>query len=219
MRRPLSLLSTLTLLVALALPGAARADTTLGSTTQPAGSVPGSCEGAVIAQVADTAGTPYIVPSAGNLTAWQVDTTLATPGVAVTLVALRPTGGFGYTVVGADTHAVPSPVPSVASFTISAPIPVQSGDLLGTYNTGPSFACFFDGGATPIADALIALPSASTPTTGQSLSTDDYSGAGFTLNLAATLSTPATPKKKCKKPKKKRSAEAAKKKCKKKKKG
>jgi hypothetical protein len=200
------------------LPGLAKADTTLGSTAAPTGSAPGSCEGAVVAQIASHSSTPYSVPSTGRITAWQVNTVLATAGAPVTLVVLRSTGGFDYTVVGTDTHSLPSPLPEVASFTVSAPIAVASGDILGLFAGGTGFACYFQAGSTPIADALIGLLTASTPTPGQGLVSTEYSGPGYTLNLAATLAPPATPKKKCKKPKKKRSAESAKKKCKKKKK-
>ena len=176
----------------------------------------------MVAQVADDSATPYIVPSAGTLTAWQVDTQFATAGAPATLVVLRSTGGFGYTVVGADTQTLPAPS-GVATFTIPAPIAVQSGDILGLWVADELLACYYQFGSTPAANALIALESATPPTAGQSLVSTDYSDAGYRLNLAATLTPPPTPaappkKKKCKK-KKKRSAESAKKKCKKKKKG
>jgi hypothetical protein len=79
--------------------------------------------------------------------------------------------------------------------------------------------CYFHDGATPAADSLISLDTATTPFTGQGLALDDSSGPNYTLNLAATLKAPVPAKKKCKKHKKKRSADSSKKKkCKKKKK-
>jgi hypothetical protein len=220
MRKQLSLASALTLVLVVAIAGTARADTTLGSTVQPSGSSAHPCEGAVIAQIASASATPYTVPSPGTITAWQLNTINATPGATATLVVLRSTDGFDYTVVGADSHSLPNPLPGVASFTVSSPIAVNGGEILALYDSDTNYTCYFQAGSTPITDALIALESPSTPSAGQSLTTDDYSGAGYTLNLAATLtppSTPAQPKKKCKK-KKKRSAQSAKKKCKKKKK-
>ena len=219
MRRQLSLITVLALLFGLIISTAARADTTLGSTAQPSGSTLGTCAGSAIAQVSSDPSTPYTVPSSGTIAAWQVNTFAATPGAPVTLVVLRPVGGPSYSVVGADTHAVPNPLPGIASFTVPSPIAVTSGELLALYSPGTGVVCFFHHGSTPAADALFATAAIGAPAAGQTLVANETSGAGFTLNLAATLKPPAH-KKKCKKKKKKKhSAESAKKnKCKKKKK-
>jgi hypothetical protein len=207
--------------VAAALPAIADADTTLGSASMPAGSGPRGCNDQVIAQLTSDPSTPYTVPSpsTGALTAWQVNTAGSASGTPVMLVVLRAVDASNYTVVGTDTQTLPSSPPSgIATFTVPAPIAVTGGEILALYSPGNAFTCYFRDGATPPADSLISLDSAG-PITGQSLTRQDTSPGGFTLNLAATLTSPV-PKKKCKKHKKKRSADSAKKKkCKKKKKG
>jgi hypothetical protein len=147
---------------------------------------------------------------------------LAAPDVPVSLVVLKNLGGPSYTVVGVDTHVTPNPVPAVLSFTVASPIAVSGGEILGLYDTGENFVCYFHGGDTPATDGLIALENDSIPIPNQGLMENDESGGGYTLNLAATLTppptTPAPPatKKKCKKKKHKHSASSAKKKhCKK----
>jgi hypothetical protein len=207
-----------------AISGVARADTTLGSISAPSGAVPRACDGAVIAEVQSDPSTPYTVPSAGTITSWRADGEIANPGTPITLVVLKNTGGFNYSVVGADTHTVPNPVPEVMSFTVASPIAVAGGEILALYEPGNDFACYWQQGATPLTDGLISLQTESTPVMGQGLVQDESSGGGYRLNLEATLTPPApapappAKKKKCKKKKHKRSAESAKKKCKKKKK-
>jgi hypothetical protein len=218
----LSLVCVLAVALTAAISGVARADTTLGSISLPAGAVPGTCNGAVVAETQSDPSTPFTVPSSGTITSWRV-AGVAAPDSPITLVVLRSTGGMNYSVVGADTHNTPNPVPDVISFTIASPIAVSGGEILALYAPGTGFACYVHGGTTPSTDALISLLTGSTPVAGQALVQDDFSGGGYRLNLEATL-TPPTPtppakKKKCKKKKKhKRSAESAKKKCKKKKK-
>jgi hypothetical protein len=228
MKRLLSTLFALGLVLGI-FAGAARADTTLGSISVPAGAVPDGCDGAVIAEVGSDPSTPYTVPSAGTITSWRAIGDLADPGTVVTLVVLKNTGGPDYSVVGADTHTLPNPVPSVLSFTVGSPIAVSGGEILALYEPNDTFVCYVHDGETPLTDELISLQTLSTPTAGQPLTEDDSSGPGYRLNLEATLTPPPQPvppatqtphKKKCKKHKKhKRSAESAKKKkCKKKKK-
>jgi hypothetical protein len=220
--KKVAMLVGLILVFTTALAGVASADTTLGSTAIPGGSTPNGCEGAVIAQTTSDPSTPYTVPTppVGSLSTWQVNAAGATAGSPVTLVVLRSTGPTTYTVVGADTQAIPSSPPSdIATFTVPTPIAVSGGEILALYSSSTTFSCYFHGGATPAADSLISLETAATPVAGQSLALDDSSGPTYTLNLAATLKAPVLPKKKCKKHKKKRSADSAKKKkCKKKKK-
>jgi hypothetical protein len=226
MKRLLSTLFALGLMLGI-FAGTAKADTTLGSVSIPSGADHRPCDGAVIAETASDASTPYTVPSAGTITSWRVRN-FADPGDAITLVVLKNTGGVNYSVVGADTHTVPGTITDVLSFTVGSPIAVSGGEILALYSPTVTFDCYFQDGETPLADELISLQTLSTPTAGQPLTEDDSSGPGYRLNLEATLTPPpqqpvppATPhKKKCKKHKKhKRSAESAKKKkCKKKKK-
>jgi hypothetical protein len=227
MKRLLSTLFALGLLLGI-FAGTAKADTTLGSIAIPGGATPAACEGAVIAETESDPSTPFTVPSAGTITSWKIDTSLAAPGAPATLVVLKSVGGINYTVVGADTQNLPNPLGPVATFTIGSPIAVSGGEILGLYDPDSDFVCYVHDGATPLTDALISLHTLSTPTAGQPLAEEDFSGGGYRLNLEATLTppAPATPappatpskKKKCKKKKHKRSAESAKKKCKKKKK-
>jgi hypothetical protein len=224
MLRGMARIAGLIVVFGLALAAPAVADTTLGSTSMPAGSGGRDCDGAVIAQLTSDPSTPYAVPSppVGPLASWQVNTTGSAPGTPVTLLVLRSPDTVNYTVIGADTQAIPSSPPGgIATFTVPTPIAVAGGDTLALYAPSGTglFACYFRDGATPVADSLISLNTGATPVVGQGLARDDSSGGGYTLNLAATLKAPVV-KKKCKKHKKKRSADSAKKKkCKKKKKG
>ena len=104
---------------------------------------------------------------------------------------LRDTGGGSFTVVGVDTHSTPNPVPDVISFTVASPIAVAGGEILGLYDASTNLACYFHGGDTPLTDALIALHP-TTPTANQVLNLNDSSGGGYTLNLEATLTPPAS---------------------------
>jgi hypothetical protein len=175
----------------------------------------------VIAQVTSDPSTPYSVPGTGTITQWQTNVSISTPGEPVTLLVLRPSGS-SFTVVAADARVIPGAAPgSVATFPLATPIAVTGGETLGLYTNNAEVVCYFDGGATPAADTLASLAELAFPAANQTLSRQSGdSPAGFTMNLAANFApTPAAPvKKKCKKHKKKRSAESAKKKCKKKKK-
>ena len=232
MPRGMTRIAGLIVVFVLALAAPAAADTTLGSTSIPAGASGRDCNGAVIAQLTSDPSTPYTVPSPpiGSLASWQVNTTGAVPGTPVTLLVLRSPDAVNYTVIGAETQAVPSSPPGgIATFTVPTPIAVGGGDTLALYSPSGMdvFACYFRDGATPAADSLISLSTAATPVVGQALARDDSSGGGYTLNLAATLKAPP-PKKKCKKHRHKAAAtntpagptadSAKKKKCKKKKK-
>jgi hypothetical protein len=229
MKKRLLVLCALATTLTVAISGVARADTTLGTTAVPSG-MPGSdgCGGDVIAQLTSDPSTPYTVPSPGTITSWRIRN-FADPGTQLSLVVLKNTGGISYSVVGVDTHTIPNSVSDVLSFTVGSPIAVSGGEILALWEADDNVLCYWSLGDIPGTDVLIALDSATTPTTGQSLTqagTD--SGGGYRLNLEANLTPPAptppappaTPKKKkkCKKKKHKRSAESAKKKCKKKKK-
>ncbi len=211
----------LTAAMFLALAGVARADVTLGSTTQPAGSTSDACHGSVIAPLTTDPATPFTIPnpSPGAILQWRVNTAGSAPGTPISLVILRQAGSI-YTVTAVDSQAIPNPLPAggIASFTPSAPIPVAAGDILALYGPETGFECFWRDGATPDLDKLIAL-AAFPPAVGQPRQVTNSSGPGFVLNLAATAGPIPVTKKKCKKKHKKHSAESAKKKkCKKKKK-
>jgi hypothetical protein len=168
----------------------ASADSMLGSTTQPGGSSIGGCTGAAVAQPASDPSTPYTMPQAGTITHWEFGTASATAGSPVTLVVLRPSGAASYTVVGVDSQTLPNPLPAggIASFTVASPIAVQGGDILGLYSTA-SIPCYFNGGSTPTSASLVALSASPAPTAGQTLTSVASSGAGYELNLEATLVT------------------------------
>ena len=229
MKKRISVVCGLALALALASTGAAQA-TTLGTTTQPAGSSQGGCGNGIVNQLTSAPATPYQVPGTGTITQWQVNTDLDTPGFPVTFVVLRPVGFAGYSVVGVDARTIPDPLPAgnIATYSLSTPIAVQAGDTLGLETDSDlDVVCYWNHGSTPLADSLVALNNTSAPVAGQTYAIADSSGGGYTMNLAATFEppappvtpvTPVTPKNKCKKKKHKRSASSAKKKCKKKKK-
>ena len=143
----------------------------------------------VINQFSSDPSTPYHVPATGTITQWQINTFLDTSGAPVTLVVLRAAGGSGYTVVGVDSRTIPSPPGDVTTFVLSNPIAVQTGDTFGLYtDSSGAVVCYWDGGATPGGAELAALPTGSSPPAqGESLSIDDRSGGGFTMNLAANF--------------------------------
>jgi hypothetical protein len=225
MKRSLSILFAAAIAVCAFAP-LAKADITLGTTTRPSGSANNACPpNIVINQVTSDPSTPYQAPGSGTINQWSINATGAVGGSPVTFVVLRPTGA-SFQVVGVDTRTVPTPAPSVATYTLAGPITVATGDTLGLYTNGAAVACYWNGGATPVAATLAALGAGTTPAQGQTLNrANSDSPPGYTMNVAANFvptPAPAPPakKKKCKKKKnKKRSAESAKKKkCKKKKK-
>ncbi len=190
MRRKLTCLGGLSVVVAFAFTGVASADVTLGSTTL--GATSSNCTpGAVVAQATSDPSTPYTVPAPGGLmTQWQTNTTGATASAPVTLVVLSPAGPGSYTAVGVDSETLPSPLPAshVASFTLSTPIRVTGGETLGLYASGSGAICYSSFGSTPTSDTLTVVAEGSPPATGQTLSTVVQSSAPqFTMNVAATL--------------------------------
>lgn len=174
----------------------ANADVHLGLTTPPTGSTAFACSsipaGVAVAQYTDDPSSRYIVPSpGGQVAAWSVNTTGATAGQPVTLLALRPLGGGSYQVVGVDSKTMPTPLPAgnVASFSVTSPINVHAGDTFGIYSTA-GLACYWSGGTVPVGDSLVGLIVSSAPAVGQTLTpVGPPSPGSFTMNLAVTLST------------------------------
>ena len=104
----------ITTALALAIAAPASADTTLGSTSVPSGSSfdpgGGGTPNQVIAQFTDNPANPYFVPSTGQITQWQTNTSgAAIPGGQITFVVLKPVSDGTFTVVAADA---PSAGPS-----------------------------------------------------------------------------------------------------------
>ena len=222
MPRMLSGLCAATATLVLLMVGVADASTTLGSTSIPSGGSGNDCNpGAVFDQATSDPATPFTTPGAGTLTQWQVNTIDAAPNTPLTFVVLKAGSGSA-TVAGVDSRTLPSPLPpgdNVVTFTLPTPIAVTGGETLGLYTDSSTVYCEWSGGSLPPADTLAAHLAPTPPAAGQSLPFYKQSGAGYRMNLAATFEPPAPIiKKKCKKHKKKRSAESAKKKCKKKKK-
>jgi hypothetical protein len=208
------------LVFALGTAGTASADTTLGSTSEPAGVTRAPCQpNIVVAQFTDNPSHPFFVPGPGTITQWQINTAGSASGQPVTLVVLRPAAGGSFTVVGADSRTLPSPLPSggVATFQLTTPIAVTANDTFGLWSSAPAARCYWTGGAIPAASTLVALTEASPPATNQTLpqrSFSPVSPAGFTMDLAANFVPAPTGQraaalKKCKKKHKKK----ARKKC------
>jgi uncharacterized repeat protein (TIGR01451 family) len=121
------------------------------------------------------------------ITQWQTFTSVDTSGTDLTLVVVAPAASGQYTVVGADTETIPTPLPpsGIASFTLAHPIVVAAGDMLGlTASTSDNVLCFYSGGSIPAADVVVAA--SGTVSTGQTLSTFE-TGGSIELALSATL--------------------------------
>jgi uncharacterized repeat protein (TIGR01451 family) len=142
---------------------------TLGNTTQPAGTSDESCAapsiaGADVIQVGTDASYDYTVPAGGGeITSWSFGTAGATAGTPYGLVVARPSGTSGaYTIVGSDLETVPSSLPPVATFTLAAPIAVQSGDVIGAVvQETTTVGCIWVGSPLTTSDVLgVALTAA-----------------------------------------------------------
>ena len=146
-------------------------------------------------------------PVNGTITTWHVRT--ITSG-QIALRVLRPDGGSQYTGVGRAAQSVASPGPH----TFAANLPIQSGDLIGIdISDGAAVAAENANGSTYLSWFPALLD-------GSPRASDSSFGGEVLLSADVQYPDPATPatgKKKCKKKKKHRAAEA-KKKCKKKKK-
>jgi uncharacterized repeat protein (TIGR01451 family) len=196
------------LALALAAPAAASADTTLGITTQPAGSTANLCPAGPSPAANEllfefsTAGPttgPLNVPASSTpvaLTHWSVNAAGVTASQQLTVVVmqLQETGTPSLTVVGTDTETVTppaSPAADVETFTLADPIPVQAGEFIGQYAPGttPGLTCYWSGGTGETGE-VEGLLTSGPPTAGQQIIP---AGAGVSssmsdLNLSATLS-------------------------------
>ena len=239
-RRVLPPLLTAVAGFALAAPSGAFGATTVGQTFDPA--IANTCFGTEfdVMQTGRASGPSYAVPSDGVLTSWSFQAS-STSGQTthMRMRVFRPTGTLHqYTVVGDGSSVLQTIPPASGLHTFATGISVRAGDFVGinstdgtcatqTANLGDAYD-YHSGGMIPSG-----TPTNFTASTGwiwdisARLEADcDKDGMGDETQDANTsachpTAAPAQPvaKKKCKKHKKKHSAESAKKKkCKKKKK-
>jgi Domain of unknown function DUF11/PASTA domain len=168
---------------AIAAPAGASA-VTLGSV---ATSDPGAClagmSSAFFAQTGTAPTSPsYVVPAGGGLiTGWS--TSFGPAGAPVELLITHPPSGMNFTVVGVDPETFPSSG-SVADFTLSHPITVQAGDILGLFYTGNSNTrCAF---SSPSSSDVVSAGIASGASPGSTLTASTSFASAFT-NVSATL--------------------------------
>src|ERR1700683_643256 len=191
--------------VALALPAAAGATTTIGIVTEPSGSSPTQCpttppdylfvsaSGTTDTHTQDTVkgGSPLA------LTQWQVNASGTIAGAQVTLVVLSVSGTSmnpTIDVVATDTESLnPSAAAAdgVETFTVAQPIIVDPGDTISVYlpdSTG--ITCYWSGGSLPTDDEAQGATISPAPAVGQNIvpdlgTTGDVPSAE--INLGATL--------------------------------
>ena len=162
--------------------------TTLGNTTPPAGSSPFDCTGVPetedLFQTATDSSYDYVVPAGGGtITSWSFNTVGAAPGTPYGLVVASPS----FTVIGSDVETVPTSAPSIQTYTLSTPIQVQAGDLIGNVIEPTANAtCYWHLGAVTPSDT-VELTSGS-PTAGTVL-TPVITAAGFVTNISVNLAT------------------------------
>jgi uncharacterized repeat protein (TIGR01451 family) len=197
------------LLGALGVPAAASADTTLGTVTAPTGTTTTTaCTSAYTGQIlvsslpTENPSGPYVVPSSSPqaLTQWSINATGATAGAQAELVVLSINDAEGdLTVVGTDTETLSTtglPADGVETFTLTSPIQVQAGDIIGVYFPGsaaPGVTC--DWSDSSIQEDTSGFVLTGPPTIGETI-TPGIGNAGATdenslLNLGATLATPS----------------------------
>jgi hypothetical protein len=177
-------------LMTLVIVSTASADITLGTTTPPSGSSGTTCAPAGIFGVLTSGPSPTdTVPSpGGQITQWETNTTGDTAGAGVSLVVLRPASSNTYTVVAIDTEAIPNPLPAsnIATYTLSAPINVNAGDILALYEPADAtIVCLWHGGTIPASNTGADF----TPTTPALGATETVaeSAPGYLVNVAANL--------------------------------
>jgi uncharacterized repeat protein (TIGR01451 family) len=175
--RRLCYLAVPTLAVVLGSAAPASADTTLGTTTQPAGSSQNSCQAQVAFAQNGSSSAPFAVPAGGGIVKqWSTNVTGATSGADIYLVVLRPSGGM-WVVDGVDHEQVPSTPPAggIATFNVATPFYAQGGDIIGLYSQSTTEPCYWEGGSIPPGNTaeIVAqsgpAPLTGPPTTGQTL--------------------------------------------------
>ena len=183
--------------VAMALPGAASASTTLGTIVAPSMASTANCAAVPAGEVAIFGQVPgaNAVPAGGGMvTSWSVNATGDGSGTE-TLYVLAPSGA-GYTVEGVDTEAIPSVIPAggTVTFTINDPILAASGDTFALSSTGAGpINCGWLEGSTPASDEVFLEAISATATVGQTIVPEAVPPTDATeipqglLNLEVTL--------------------------------
>jgi hypothetical protein len=218
-----------------AAPGAASAATTLGETFVPANSFN---EPRIGLQVLSP-GNQYAAPGPGVITSWSFQASAGAVPQGLKLKVGRPAGGANFTIVGES--APKNPTASQLNTYTDVSIPVQAGDVIGLWpgsavftahfynlvriDTGfagvehvgdlaPGDTDIFEGPAGEQFDVSAKLePDADHDGFGDE--TQDQCATNASTQGACSASPAPAQRKKCKKKKKHRSADAAKKKCKK----
>ena len=173
---------------------------TLGVTSPPAGGTALTCPaGTVYWQSATDLNYVYSVPYAGTINSWSTYAEMDEPGSAVAMVILQPTGST-YRVVATDTETIPSalPVNSIATFNLSQPIAVATGDVLGL-SSQTAYGCDI----TPASSAEVtSTAAASTPPSTGMQYTAAQTLPGILVNLSANfVPNPSPPAPSCHVPK------------------
>jgi uncharacterized repeat protein (TIGR01451 family) len=151
-------LSTPLALVALAVAAGPAGAATIGNTTlPPAATMPTSgcttSQSTELVPYSTDSSYDYAVPAGGgSLTSWSFNTAGAKAGTPYSLLVVRPSGS-SYQIIATDPETVPADAPPVATFTLTQPITVQAGDLIGAVVTAKSsVGCLFKGGSIPSAE-------------------------------------------------------------------
>ena len=203
MGKRVSGLLSLAVVLVLAVPAAAGAAATLGTTTQPTGSSPNGCG----AWVGDRSVHERSEHPVHGAVGGRVDRTLEHQyGGRHSRPAGHPRGAAAERPATALRWSAPIPRRSRIRFrratsptyTLSAPISVAEGDTLGLWtDTDSGVTCYWDGGSTPATDTLNGFNSPTLPTTGQVFASFGTSSPpGFTMNVSATLE-PGCPGRRC----------------------
>jgi Ca2+-binding RTX toxin-like protein len=107
-----------------AIAGQAQAAATLGETFVP----PNTCSPGLFLQT-EAPGDQYTVPSARIMTAWSFQASGSPPSLK--LKVARPAGGDSFTIIGES--GLKTPTPNVLNTYTDVQIPVQAGDVIGTW--------------------------------------------------------------------------------------
>jgi hypothetical protein len=120
----------------------------------------------------------------GTITSWSFNTVGATPGTPYGLIVVNPSDG-NYTVVGSDVETVPASPPAIQTYTLSSPIQVQAGDLIGAViDTTTSSTCYWRDGPLTASDTVSVTTGS--PTAGSTLTTE-VSAPDIVANMSVNL--------------------------------